>query len=104
VAGRHKRVSADRGCLRHMSMGWQFRDRHRVRLLAALFTERMPASDMDWGAGAKVRQGEVHATVATERRSEQREQRLILTDRQKLAIAKRPAFWCEDETHDPDLG
>ena len=36
-------------------------------------------------------------------RAEQREQRLVLVDRQKLPVAERPALGREDEGHDPDL-
>ena len=35
---------------------------------------------------------------------EQREQRLVLVDRQELAVAQRPALRREAEAHDPDLG
>src|SRR4051794_30956690 len=59
---------------------------------------------MDGRAAALVRQGEVHAAVAAERRAEQREQRLVLVDRKELAVAHRPTLGREVEAHDPDLG
>ncbi len=55
-------------------------------------------------AGAEVGQGEVHAAVAAVGRAEQREQRLVLVDRQQLSVAHRPALRGEAEGHDPDLG
>src|ERR687887_268893 len=42
-------------------------------------------------------------TVAAEGCAQQREQRLILVDRQQLAVAQRPALRREVEAHDPDL-
>src|SRR5687767_5301190 len=86
-----------------MNMRRQLRDRKRVRLLAALFTEGMPTADVDRGASALVRQGKVDAPVAAECRAEQREERLVLVDRQQLPVAERPAFRGENKTHDPDF-
>ena len=40
---------------------------------------------------------EVHAAVAAERRPQQREQRLVLVDRQQLPVAQRPPLRGEDE-------
>src|SRR5687768_822991 len=87
-----------------MNMRRQFRDRNGVRLLAALLTEGMPAADVDRGSSALVGQREVHAAVTAERRAEEREERLVLVDRQQLPIALRPSFRREDETHNPDFG
>src|SRR5205807_3935944 len=42
--------------------------------------------------------------VAAIRRTEQREERLVLVDGQELAVAERPPLRREVEAHDPDLG
>jgi cyanophycinase-like exopeptidase len=77
-----------------------FGDRQRMRLLAAAFSQRMAAADVDRRASAQVGQREVAAPVAAEGRAQQREQGLVLVDRQKLPIAKGPATRREHETHD----
>ena len=73
------------------------------RIVAATLTERMAASHVDRCAPPQIRQSEIHPTIPTEGRSKQREQRLVLVDRQQLPIAQRPPFRREHEAHDPDL-
>ena len=90
--------------VRDMVMLRQLGDRERVRLLAAALAEGVPAADVDRRAASKVGQGEVDPAVAAERRSQQREQRLVLVDRQQLTVAQRPSLRGELEPHDPDLG
>src|SRR5262245_37250 len=51
----------------------------------------------------KVRQAEVHPAIPAECRTQQREQRLVLIDGQKLPVAKRPTLGREAEGHDSDL-
>src|SRR5205085_1281275 len=48
--------------------------------------------------------GEVGPAIAAIRRSQQREERLVLVDRQELAVAKRPAARRKVERDEPDLG
>ena len=79
------------------------RDRERVRLLAALLSERVAGADVDRGASAQIGQCEVHAAVAAEHGAQQREQGLVLVDRQQLTVAHRPALGGEDEAHHADL-
>src|SRR5437588_2462859 len=80
-----------------------FRNGQRVALLAAALAARMSAAHMDRRAALKVRQAEVHPPVAAIGRAEQREQRLVLVDRQQLPVAQRPTLRREAEGHDPDL-
>src|SRR5688500_7511323 len=58
---------------------------------------------MDRDPATAVRQGEVHPPVAAPVRAQQREQRLVLVDRQQLAVAQRPSLRREAEAHDSDL-
>ena len=58
---------------------------------------------MDRGAALSVREGEGGLTVAPKGRAEQREQRLILVNRQQLPVALRPSLRCEVEGHDADF-
>ena len=77
--------------------------REGVRLLAARCAEREAAADVDRRPALQVRQGEVRLPVPAEGGAEQREQRLVLVDRQELPVAQRPALRGEHEAHDPDL-
>src|SRR5215213_7807522 len=81
----------------------QLRNRQRVRLLATPLAQGMSAAHMNWRAPAVVGKRKVHAPVTAEGRAEQREQRLVLVDRQELPVAQRPALGSEDEGHDPDF-
>ncbi len=81
----------------------QLANRQRVRLLPAALPQRVPASPMDRHATPKIGQREIHPSVAAVGRPQQREQRLVLVDRQQLAVAQRPALRREPEGHDPDF-
>ena len=60
--------------------------------------QRVPAAGVDWRTPPQVGQRKVGPAVSTEGRAEQREQRLILVDRQELTIAQRPALRRETRT------
>src|SRR4051794_38473998 len=81
-----------------------FGDAQRMSLLATALTQRVAASDVDRQAALEVRQRKVRLPVAAEGRAEQREQRLVLIDRQELTVRQRPSLRREDEAHNPDLG
>jgi hypothetical protein len=85
-------------------MRGQFGNRERVRLLPSPFSQRMATTDMDWCPSTKIGKPEVHAAIAAERGAKERKQALILVDRKKLTVAKRPSFRRKDEAHDPYLG
>src|SRR4051794_29653620 len=87
-----------------MCMSRGFGDRQRVRLLASYLAECVAATHVDWRPALEVRQGEVHPSVAAERRAQQREQRLVLIDGQQLPVAKSPPLRRKGEAHDADLG
>src|SRR5687768_7371655 len=87
-----------------MEMCWQFGDGKGVRLLAGSFAERVAAADVDRRSAPKIGQREVHPSVATEGRAEERKERLVLIDWEELSIAERPAFGREHEAHDADFG
>ena len=72
-------------------------------LLAATFAEAMAAADVDRRAAAEIGQREVCLPVASEGRAKQREQRLVLVDRQQLAVTGRPTLRRKAEGHDPNL-
>ena len=67
------------------------------------FPENDAVAPMNRYAALEVGQAEVHPPVAAVGGAEQREQRLILVDRQQLAVAKRPSLRGEVEGHDLDL-
>src|ERR1035438_6351518 len=60
-------------------------------------------ADMHRHAPLQIRQSEVSLSIAAIGRAENRKQRLILVDRQQLAIAKRPALGREVERENPDF-
>src|SRR5436305_5639876 len=74
-----------------------------MRLLAAALAERVAAAHVDGHAAAKIRQSEIDPAVAAIRRAEQRKQRLILIDGQKLPVAERPALRREGERHNANF-
>ena len=69
-----------------------FRNRKRVRLLAAFLAQRVTAADVDRRAAAQVGQREIDSSIAAKGRAQQREQRLVLIDGQELAVTQRPAL------------
>ena len=92
AAARWRSSSRSRGgCAR------QSADGQRVGLLAATLAQRVAAADVDRHPAAQVGQREVDPAVAAVGRAEQREQRLVLVDRQELAVALRPALGREVE-------
>ena len=75
-----------------------------VKFLSRLLPEDKSLAYIGGNATAKVRQAESFLTVAAVGRAEERKERLVLTDRQRLTVAESPAFGREVETHDPDFG
>src|SRR6266496_2523265 len=74
-----------------------------MRLLATFLAQRVPATDMNRHPATKIGQGEIHAPITAERGTEQTEQRLVLVNRQKLSIAKRPTLGRKNKAHDSDF-
>jgi hypothetical protein len=74
-----------------------------VRGLAGRLTEGEGTALVHGASAAQVRQSEIRLPVAAVGRTQQREQRLILVDGQKLPIAERPAFRREVERKQPDF-
>ena len=71
---------------------------------AGALTEDVPVPDVDRRPAAQVGQREGGDAVAAVERAEEREQGLVLIDRQHLAVAERPALGRKREADDPDLG
>src|SRR5829696_3852046 len=72
----------------------------RVSLLTASFTKGVTTADVDRRPSANIGEGEVHATIAAERCTQQRKQGLVLVNGKKLPVTKSPAFGGKHETHD----
>src|SRR2546423_5156930 len=87
-----------------MDMGRQFCNRKRVRLLAAFLAEGKSLTHVNRHISLEIRQAEIYAPIAAVGGPEQREERLVLVDRQQLPVAERPTFWREAEAHDSDFG
>ena len=68
--------------------------------LAAGLADRVAAGEMHRRAALQVGQREGDAAVAAVLRAQQREQRLVLVDRQQLAVAQGPAARRERETRE----
>ena len=73
-------------------------------LLTGALAERVSRSHVNRRSAAQIGQAEIGLPVAAIRCAEQREQGLILIDRQKLPIAHRPASRCKAEAHQTDFG
>src|SRR4051812_7085841 len=71
---------------------------------AAGLAKRERLAKMDRHLPPQVWQGERGLPVASVGCTEQREQRLVLIDRQKLSVAQRPAFRWEIERDNLDFG
>ena len=69
----------------------EFSDRQGVRLLAAALAQGVPAAYVDRGARAQIGEREVDPPIAAKGRAQQREERLVLVDRQQLAVAQSPS-------------
>ena len=78
-------------------------DDERVRRLAAQLAQREAAAHVDRRAALEVGEGEGGGAVAAVGRAHEREERLVLVDRQQLPVAERPPPRCEAEADDPDL-
>src|SRR3954451_9723786 len=74
-----------------------------MRLLAAALAQDVAAADMDRRPAAQVGQTEVDAPVAAEGGAEQREQRLVLVDREQLSVGQRPPLGRKHKRHHPDF-
>ena len=85
-------VTSAGGTEQRMDVGWYLGDIQRDRLRAHHLPQGQPIAHVGSGAAAEVRQGKVGLPVAAVGRAQQREQRLILIDRQKLPVALCPAF------------
>jgi len=68
--------------------------------LTALLTKGVSATHVDRRASAKIREGEVDASITAECCSEQREKGLVLVNWKELPITKSPAFGGKHKTHD----
>jgi hypothetical protein len=88
--------------LRHLVSG----ERHRFcarHLADHIGAEARALALADHRAAAKVGQPEGHVAVATESGSDQRIERVVLIDRQKLPGAERPAARSKVPGKDPDF-
>src|SRR4051812_3093753 len=79
------------------------RDGQRMRLLAAALAQGVAAAHVDGHSALQVRQAEVDAAVASKGCTQQREQPLVLVDRQQLSVGQGPAFGREIERHETDF-
>src|SRR4051794_20638605 len=73
-------------------MSGHLAERERMEFLATRLAFDEALALMDRSPAAQVRQRERRLAVTAIHRAEQREQRLVLVDRQKLAVAERPAL------------
>jgi len=76
----------------------------RVRGRSSGLTERMAVARVNRHAAAKIWQREGRLPIPSISSAKQSEQRLILINWQKLAIAQGPPFWREVKTNDLDFG
>src|ERR1035438_5964800 len=74
-----------------------------VSLMVNLTTLRMVGVESHGDARLQVRQVEVGLPVPSIRGAEQGKERLVLVDRQELAIGLRPARGCERKRKNPDF-
>src|SRR5919201_2184601 len=95
--GARRRSLSDVCVLGHRGLG----DRHGGR--AGRFALCEPVPEVDRHLSSQVRDRERRLTVAPVHRPEEREERLVLVDRQGLAVGQRPPFRGEVEGHHPDL-
>src|SRR4051794_9731382 len=72
-------------------------------LLTAALAERMARAHMHRRAALQVGKPEIDAPVAAIGGAEQREQRLVLIDRQQLSITECPPLGWETKRHDSDF-
>ena len=91
------------GGVYQMGVGWYFIDVERVRFFATARPELMPVADMHRHAASEVRQGKSSLPISTKGSPQQREECLVLIDRQKLSVALCPAFGGEAKGQDADF-
>ena len=87
-----------------MVVGGHLAQGERMEFLATVLAFDEALTLMDSAPPAQIRQGEGGLSVAAVHRAEKGEQRLVLVDRQKLAIALSPPLRRKVEAHDSDLG
>ena len=75
-----------------------------MKFLADDLTLGEAAAHVERRAPAQVGQREVGLPVAAIHGAEEREERLVLVDRQQLPVTERPAFRRKDERHNSDFG
>ena len=75
----------------------------RVHDLTANFSQSMTVAYVEWHASLKIWQSKSLSSITAEGCSQQREERLVLVDGQKLSIAKRPAFGCNADREYSDF-
>src|SRR5207237_2679743 len=86
------------GVLRHLLLG------EGDTATPRRFAESVAVPYVNRDISLKIWQPEGRLAIAAVGRAEQREERLVLVDRQQLPVTHRPAFRREIETHDPNLG
>src|SRR5688572_13635326 len=73
VASRQGIVGISAGAVEHVRVLRKLGNGKCVSLLATPFTQRMPASHVDWRAATQIRQGKIDSAVAAESRPQERE-------------------------------
>jgi hypothetical protein len=74
-----------------------------VKLLSSDISLEETAALMNRNAAAKVRQRKINATIASVSRTQQRKERLVLIDRQELAVAESPTLRRKIKTNNLDF-
>src|SRR5215510_11499660 len=78
--------------------------RQRHRLLTRRLPQWMLSAEVNWSAATQIGERESSAPVAAVGSAQNREERLVLIDRQHLPVTHRPAFRCEVKADHSDLG
>jgi hypothetical protein len=86
-----------------MGVGRHFRGTEGVCLFSRPLAQDNAIANVHRRAASEVGQGKVNPAIASVRRSQEREKRLVLIDRQQLSVAQRPAFRGEDEREHPNF-
>src|ERR1700733_14525978 len=81
----------------------QLGKRQRMVLLAPVLTQRQATAHVGWRASLQIGEAESGPPVAAIGRTQPREQRLILSDRQQLSVALGPSLWRKSKGHDLDF-
>ena len=93
IIGRDERVTRRIHALDEMIVCRHFRGGDGMHLLSCPLSLGEPIAHVDRSPAPHVRQAEVRLPIATISGSEEREQGLILIDREKLPVALRPTLW-----------